>query len=129
MRSIADGGRPHDGVFVAEAETGGVVGLCMGEPAPAGAGGGTGEVTALYVHPDCQGKGVGRRLLQAVAAHLALQGMTALQIGTLVTNAPARGFYEAMGSQVVAERSIEDGGHPLREVVYAWPDIAYLSRT
>lgn len=128
LRGITDGNRPHDGVFVAESESGEIVGVIRGEPAASDVSGITAEITALYVHPHYQGEGIGRRLLQAVAVHLAARGMTALQVGTLVTNAPARRFYEAMGAQVVAERAIEDGGHPLREVVYGWPDIEMTAK-
>lgn len=132
LREIADATRPREGAFVAEAETRGeaapgeIVGIARGEPAAMNSGRVIGEITALYVHPDYQGSGVGRGLLQAVAAHLSARGMTQLQIGTLITNAPARRFYERMGGKVISERDIEDAGHPLREVLYGWPDITTL---
>ena len=66
------------------------------------------------------GQGLGRRLVQAVAAHLAQHGMTALQIGCLAANAPARGFYEAIGGRLIGERLFDEDGVMLPEVVYAW---------
>jgi ribosomal protein S18 acetylase RimI-like enzyme len=97
----------------------------MGTPAAAD-GNRMGEVCAVYVHPRCQRQGVGRRLVVAVAAHLAQRGVTTLQIGALMSNAPARRFYEKLGGQVVAEREVEDAGFRLPEVVYGWPDIGAL---
>jgi ribosomal protein S18 acetylase RimI-like enzyme len=116
LREIAAGTRPGECAFVAEAASGEIIGVAKAEPA----GESEAEVTALYVHPDHQGRGAGRLLLAAVAAHQAARGVTRLRVGTLVTNTPARRFYEACGGQVVAERAIEDGGHPLREIVYEW---------
>ncbi len=67
--------------------------------------------------------------MQAVAADLAQQGMTALQIGCLAANAPARRFYEALGGRLVGERLFDEEGVLLPEVVYEWADIATLVAT
>ena len=86
----------------------------------------TGEVSALYVLPEHQGRGVGRRLVAAVAAHLRKHGLPALTIAVLAANAPARGFYRALGGLEVATGVTEEDGHQLPEVVYGWPDTAGL---
>ena len=49
--------------------------------------------------------------------------MTALQIGCLAANTPARGFYEAIGGRLVSERLFDEDGVMLPEVVYEWADI------
>jgi len=64
--------------------------------------------------------------VEAVAAHLAQLGMTALHIGCLAANAPARRFYESLGGGVVIERLFDEEGIMLPEVVYGWPDIGVL---
>jgi ribosomal protein S18 acetylase RimI-like enzyme len=126
MRRIGEANCPQECVYVAEGRSGEVLGLAMAQPAVMEAAASTAEVCALYVHTHYQRQGVGRRLLAALATHLQSQGITALHIGTLKTNAPARCFYEALGGQLVEERDIEDGGYILREVVYHWPDLGQL---
>jgi ribosomal protein S18 acetylase RimI-like enzyme len=111
-------------IYVAEDEGGDLVGLAMGCPAESAEK--TGAVTALYVRESHQGRGIGRRLVQAVAAHLAQRGMPALEIGALAANAPARRFYEALGGRVVGERMFDEEGYLLPEVVYGWADTRRL---
>jgi GNAT superfamily N-acetyltransferase len=80
----------------------------------------------LYVRASYQGRGLGRRLVQAVAAHLAQLGMTALHIGCLAANTPGRRFYESLGGRVVDERLVDEEGFMLPEVVYGWADTSAL---
>jgi ribosomal protein S18 acetylase RimI-like enzyme len=104
-------------------EGGEIVGLAMGGPANAQELPQTGAVYALYISTRYQGQGLGRRLVQAVAADLAQKGMTALQIGCLAANAPARRFYEAIGGRLAGERLFDEDGIMLPEVVYEWADM------
>jgi ribosomal protein S18 acetylase RimI-like enzyme len=127
LHEIATDERSQDCIYVALDEGGELVGLAMGGPADAEAQ--TGAVYALYISTRHQGQRLGRRLVQAVAADLAQKGMTALQIGCLAANAPARGFYEAIGGHLVSERLFDEEGVMLPEVVYAWPDIQALVAT
>ena len=108
-------------VYVAVTEMGEVVGVVVGFPAESDPQ--TGEISALYVYPHHQGEGIGRRLVQAVAAHLAKTGITALHIGVLAANTSARRFYEVIGGSIVSERMFDEEGILLLEVVYGWPDI------
>ncbi len=126
LREIASGERPQDCIYVAVDEGGAIVGLAMGGPANVEEFPQTGAVYALYVSTRHQGQGLGRRLVQAVAADLAQKGMTALQIGCLAANAPARRFYEAIGGRLVGERLFDEDGIMLLEVVYEWADIQAL---
>lgn len=86
------------------------------------------EISALYVKPGAQGNGIGRALVHAAATHLAAIGATTLHIAVLVANRAARGFYEAIGGQLVAERLYEEDGFQLPEVVYGWEDIRIFNR-
>jgi len=124
LRNIAIGASKNDCIFVACDERGEVIGLAMGTPAENLAH--TGEVSALYVRQDQQGRGIGRRLVQSTAAWLHARGHTALQICVLGTNAPARRFYEAIGGTVIGERDIDEYGFILQGVIYGWPDIRGL---
>jgi ribosomal protein S18 acetylase RimI-like enzyme len=127
LRAIAAGTEPHECIYVAVDEGGDLLGLAMGGPADEDDRPQTGAVYALYVCTSHHGRGVGRRLVQAVAADLAQHGMTVLQIGCLAANAPARRFYEALGGRLVCERLFDEEGVMLPEVVYEWADIKGLA--
>ncbi len=84
---------------------------------------GTGEVFTLYVAPDWQGRGIGRRLLHGLLAKLKTGGLNEALVWVLSDN-PARFFYEAMGGRRVAERQERFAGVRLEEAAYAWGDLA-----
>jgi GNAT superfamily N-acetyltransferase len=111
--------------LVAVDEDDAIIGLVMGSPADASRQ--IAEISALYVLPDRHGQGVGRLLLEGVAAELSLAGFTSLHIAVLTANLPARAFYEAMGGRDIGERTFDEEGVPLAERVYAWPDIRVLT--
>jgi len=77
--------------------------LVSGGAADGNVDGATGEIGAPYVHPERQGRGIGRALLRAAALHLADLGYTELHIGVLSANGPARAFYEAMGGREIGQ--------------------------
>ncbi len=129
LREIAAGEGLQECIYVAVDEGGELVGFAMGGPADVDKLPQTGAVYTLYVCINHQGRGVGRRLVQMVAADLAQHGMTALQIGCLAANAPARRFYEALGGRLVSERLFDEEGVMLPEVVYEWADIETLVAT
>jgi ribosomal protein S18 acetylase RimI-like enzyme len=126
LAGLADGTDPITCIYLATGGAGQVVGVAMGQRAEAPPWPRTGEVSALYVLPEHQGRGVGRRLVAAVAAHLREHGLPALTVAVLAANAPGRGFYRALGGVEVATEVSEEDGHELPEVVYGWPDTAGL---
>jgi GNAT superfamily N-acetyltransferase len=127
LREIAADTGARECVYVAIDEVSGeVVGIAMGQPAADPAPANTGEVNVLYVRERYQKRGLGRHLVQTVAGHLRQLGMPALEIAVLTANTPARGFYEALGGQLVREAEFEDYGYILPEVVYRWADTQAL---
>jgi len=87
---------PVPGIFTLVFESGGRVrGFVSGGPDRHGGAGG--EVFAIYVDPDCQGLGAGRRLMSAAVRSLAEAGFAEAHLWVLAGNQPARGFYEAQG--------------------------------
>ena len=113
-------------VYVAEID-GQIAGFASGGRAREGAPlGYVGEVYALYVHPDRQGRGIGTLVLRAVAAALVERGLVPIVIWTLFDNPRSRGFYEARGGTVVGEKHAPFEGHVLHEVAYGWTDPAPL---
>ena len=87
-----------------------------------GTGPGGGEVFTLYVAPDWQGRDIGRRILHGLLAKLKAGGLNEALVWVLSDN-PARFFYEAMGARRAAERRERFAGVHLEEAAYAWPDL------
>jgi ribosomal protein S18 acetylase RimI-like enzyme len=81
-----------------------------------------GEVFTLYVLPDFQGTGIGRRLLRRLFATLSARGMNSAVIWVLAAN-PARFFYQTMGGKLAAVREERFWGVDLREWAYGWSDL------
>lgn len=123
------GKTPNDCLYLAidEAATlnNGVVALAYGYMSHTQ---GMAEIGSIYVSPSHQGRGLGRRLMRAVARHMADIGCTSLQLGVLAANKSARRFYEAIGGQFVAERTFNEEGFLLPEAVYCWSDIQMLAQ-
>jgi ribosomal protein S18 acetylase RimI-like enzyme len=126
LREIAADSNSQECIYVAEEPGTGLVGLVMCGPAKTDLLPQSGEIYALYVRASHQRRGLGQRLIQAVAAHQAQLGISALQIGCLAANVPARRFYESLGGRLVDQRLFDEEGIMLPEVVYGWADIKAL---
>jgi len=109
-------------VYVAEDDTEAVVGFASGGPEREGDRRYTGELYAIYLLADQQGKGIGRQLARIVAERLATMGHDAMLVWVLAAN-PARHFYAALGGLPVREKAITMGDVSLTEVAYGWTDI------
>ena len=82
----------------------------------------SGEVFTLYVTPDWQGQGIGRRLLAELFTELYAGGLNDAVVWVLSAN-PSRFFYEVMGGKRIAERPDQFAGAKLVETAYAWGDL------
>ncbi len=71
----------------------------------------------LYVHPDRQRRGIGRRLLEAAAAHHPDRRIMRLEVAT--GNGKAMSFYDREGFRPVAEKVMEGLDHLVMEKVLA----------
>lgn len=76
--------------------------------------GGNVELSAIYVHPIYQGKGIGSALLHEGIAHL--QGDREIYVNVEKDNVLGRRFYEAKSFEVVDEFDDDFDGHVLRTV-------------
>jgi ribosomal protein S18 acetylase RimI-like enzyme len=86
-----------------------------------------GELYAIYLLREAQGRGHGRALVRATAAELAGRGITSMVVWVLRDNAPARGFYERLGGRYLREREMDLGTRiSVREVAYLWRDTRAL---
>jgi GNAT superfamily N-acetyltransferase len=82
-----------------------------------------GELYAIYLMRAAQGVGLGRALVEAAAAALAIRGLTSMVVWVLRENRPARSFYERMGGVYLRERPLDMGlGVEVPEVSYLWRD-------
>ncbi len=113
--------------FIAEAEEDGIVGFadCRIERAAGDAK--KGEVTAIYILPRWQRRGVGSALIEACAGHLALESVRTLAIWVLALNRGTCQFYEVLGGACAESRQISFAGEELTERCYRWDDIKALA--
>ena len=82
----------------------------------------TGEVFTLYVAPDWQNRGIGRRLLIALFRRLVAAGRRSAILWVLREN-PSRFFYERLGAQQVSRKPIAVGGTAIEAIAYGWRDL------
>lgn len=110
-------------VYVAE-NVDGVVGFASGGRERAGEDGYAGELYAIYVMEDAQGRGHGRRLVQAVVGGLRELRLDDMIVWVLRDNSAARGFYERLGGVYVRSQPITIGSALLQEVSYGWKSLS-----
>ena len=113
--------------YVAELPTGGIVGFASGGPRrgesyPEYES----ELYTVYLLPEHQRRGLGRRLLGAVAGALLADGKRSMLAWVLAENL-SRPFYEAVGGRLLGSQKVEIGGAALEEVAYGWDDTRSLS--
>jgi len=79
-----------------------------------------GEIYELYLRPEFQGLGFGRRLFSAARRDLGQSGLKSLVVWALSDNDPAVDFYRALGGRAVARSSERFGTRTLDKVAFAW---------
>lgn len=84
-----------------------------------------GEVETLYLLEDWRDRGVGRRLMRAMGAHLRVVGCRSAMLWVLKDN-PTRWFYERLGGRPAAHEVIRVAGQSLEQMAYLWDPIEAL---
>jgi GNAT superfamily N-acetyltransferase len=84
-----------------------------------------GEVETLYLLEDYRDRGVGRRLMRAMAAHLAAVGCRSAMLWVLRDN-PSRWFYGRLGGRPAAREVIRFAGQEIEQLAYVWDPIDTL---
>jgi ribosomal protein S18 acetylase RimI-like enzyme len=79
-----------------------------------------GEIYELYLRPEFQGLGFGRKLFTAARRDLVQSGLQSLVVWALSDNEPAVGFYRTLGGKAVARSSERFGSRVLDKVAFAW---------
>src|SRR5271155_2897196 len=79
-----------------------------------------GEIYELYLRPEFQGLGFGRRLFTAARRDLAQSALKSLIVWALSENESAVEFYRALGGKAVARSSEKFGTRVLDKVAFGW---------
>ena len=120
---------PELGGFVYVAEVSGeVAGFVLAGPPDPPRPDFDGEIGALHVTPERQGKGLGHALVGAVARRLRERGARSMLLWVFRDNTSARGFYESLGGELLDERTLVIAGATIDEVAYGWRDVTTLLR-
>lgn len=116
-----------DGTFtyVAEDDSGQIVGFVSGGTERTGDPIYNGELYAIYILKDHQGQGIGSLLTQTLVKRLLQESTNSMLLWVLADN-PARRFYEVLGGRLVKTSQIEIGDIMLDEIAYGWIDIGKL---
>lgn len=80
----------------------------------------SGEVYELYLMPEYQGVGLGKRLFLAARQELARLGLTGCVVWVLEDNDPAINFYRNAGGSDIAEGSETFNGCKLGKIAFAF---------
>lgn len=81
-----------------------------------------GEVYAIYLIAEAQGRGLGRALFEEAVAWLRRSGRRSFLVWVFADNMKARKFYEALGGVTVGQKAISIAGASYRDVAYGWRD-------
>lgn len=85
------------------------------------------EVSMIYILREYCGGGLGRALMKAAADHSIRRGLFSAGLWVLRDNAPARGFYEALGGELSGRKTDTVGGTAAPLVCYGWREITVLA--
>ena len=80
-----------------------------------------GEIFELYVQPEYQGLGLGKRLFSAVRRDLAGHEVKSIVVWALSDNPKACNFYRALGGQPVDATVETFGDTTLQKIAFGWP--------
>jgi L-amino acid N-acyltransferase YncA len=78
-----------------------------------------GEIYAIYLLKEAQGKGYGTKLVKALVDDFQRDGIRSMVVWVLADN-PSRLFYERLGGEKIAEGIIDIGGKKLTEWCYGF---------
>jgi L-amino acid N-acyltransferase YncA len=109
----------HIAIFVVENEAGEIIGFAAGGPEQTKNFNYQAELYTIYILDDYQQQNIGKQLFKTVVEFLEEKQYQNMLIWALEKNVNRR-FYESLGGQLVASKSISIFGKELREVGYAW---------
>lgn len=81
------------------------------------------ELYAIFLLPEFQGAGVGRRLFAMCVEAVVKSGRSSMYLLAL-ENSPYRSFYDKLGGVVIEKRQVEIEGTMFDAVVYGWKNLS-----
>ncbi|MBD7986262.1 GNAT family N-acetyltransferase [Sporosarcina sp. Sa2YVA2] len=114
---------PHGDMYVAENNSGQIVGFAKGGKERSGNYKGyDGELYAIYILQEYQGIGMGKALVKSIIEDLVDIGIHSMLVLVLEDN-NSRKFYESLGGRKIDTVAVEIGGKKFSELVYGWKNI------
>jgi ribosomal protein S18 acetylase RimI-like enzyme len=114
---------PKGTIYVAENNEGFIVGFSTGGKERTGNYEGfEGELYAIYILKEYQGKGIGKALVQPVVEELLEAGIDSMTVVVLEENSACQ-FYEALGAKKLDSIEDEIAGKKVKECVYGWGNL------
>jgi ribosomal protein S18 acetylase RimI-like enzyme len=84
-----------------------------------------GELYAIYLLEAYQHQGIGRKLVSALARNLIRERINSMLVWVLSDN-PARAFYETLGGNPVYEKPMLISGREFKQIAYGWQSLVTL---
>ncbi|OAB38644.1 hypothetical protein PMSD_06420 [Paenibacillus macquariensis subsp. defensor] len=106
-------------LFVAEEEDGSIVGFGNGGPCRESDFEYDGELYALYILEEHQGRGVGSLLLRSIVRYLKLKEYKSMMTWVLEGNSSII-FYQKHGGQIIKAKEIMIGNDKVNEIALGW---------
>ncbi|WP_306421198.1 GNAT family N-acetyltransferase [Robertmurraya sp. DFI.2.37] len=112
-------------VVVAENDDGQIVGFADGGKRESNLIEHSGDLTAIYILEEYQGKGIGKKLVGKLSEHFKKLGYKKIFVEVLEDN-KSRLFYEKLGAQYCETTKITIQGDELNLAIYKWENINSL---
>jgi ribosomal protein S18 acetylase RimI-like enzyme len=110
--------------FVAENETGEIVGYCSGGKNSHDTFSFEGELYAIYLLKEYQGKGIGKKLFLRTLEEFKLRKISSFLLFVLSSNTNTRAFYESFNPDFTANETITIDNGQYCDICYGWTKIA-----
>jgi ribosomal protein S18 acetylase RimI-like enzyme len=125
MLSLSTEAKTDYFIYVAENAAQEIIGFVDGGLERSGESTDQGEIYALYILEAYQRQGIGRSLVQFIAAKLFESGLNSIIVWVLADNSAVK-FYQSLGGQKIAQKLIKVSGIEFEEVAYGWNDTQIL---
>lgn len=88
------------------------------------------ELYQIYLLPEVQQQGLGKRLVSVLAKQLAVKGFQALLVWVMTANHAIKFYRDGLGGKDInlIRTILEAKDTDLREAAYGWPDLRQLIR-